>query len=71
MSVIKRNNVQILGQGQPAIVLAHEYGCDQNMLRISAPSCIDEHREVLFCHVVARNSDLSAYSRSKYATLDE
>ena len=70
MSVLTRNNVQVRGVGDRSMMFAHGFGCDQNMWRYVAPSFEDEFRTVLFDHVGAGGSDLSAYDRDKYATLD-
>jgi sigma-B regulation protein RsbQ len=70
MSVRLRNNVKILGQGTQPMIFAHGFGCDQNMWRFVAPAFADDYRVVVFDHVGAGNSDLSAYDRNKYATLD-
>jgi sigma-B regulation protein RsbQ len=51
------------------MVFAHGYGCDQNMWRFVAPAFADEYRVVLFDHVGAGGSDLSAYSRGRYESL--
>lgn len=69
MSVLKKNNVKVLGRGEKAMVFAHGYGCDQNMWRFVAPAFQDEYRVVLFDHVGAGHSDASAYSRARYGTL--
>ena len=55
--------------GQP-IVFAHGYGCDQNMWRLVAPRFSDRYRVVLFDHIGAGDSDLSAYEPGKYGSLD-
>ena len=70
MNVLQRNNVQVSGPetGQP-MVFAHGFGCDQNMSRYVTPAFEDEYRIVLFDHVGAGNSDLSAYNRTKYGSL--
>lgn len=52
------------------MVFAHGFGCDQNMWRFVEPAFRDRFRTVLFDHVGAGRSDLAAYDRSKYATLD-
>jgi sigma-B regulation protein RsbQ len=70
MSTLHRNNVHLLGTGQPPMMFAHGFGCDQNMWRLVVPAFQDAHRIVLFDHVGSGNSDLSAYDRRKYATLD-
>ena len=67
--VLERNNVTVHGSGTRAMVFAHGYGCDQNMWRLVAPAFEDRYRVVLFDHVGAGRSDLSAYDRRKYATL--
>src|SRR5579884_1932582 len=51
------------------MLFAHGFGCDQNMWRYVAPAFEDEYRVVLFDHVGAGGSDLSAYDRRKYSTL--
>jgi sigma-B regulation protein RsbQ len=70
MSVVKRNNVHVVGRGEPALMFAHGFGCDQNMWRLVVPAFQGAHRIVLFDHVGAGQSDLSAYDRGKYGTLD-
>jgi sigma-B regulation protein RsbQ len=52
------------------MLFAHGFGCDQNMWRYVAPAFEDEYRVVLFDHVGAGRSDLSAYDRIKYSSLD-
>lgn len=51
------------------MIFAHGFGCDQAMWRFVAPSFADSHGIVLFDHVGAGGSDLAAFSKSKYATL--
>jgi sigma-B regulation protein RsbQ len=67
---VRRNNVRVSGQGHPPMLFAHGFGCDQNMWRFVAPAFEAAHRVVLFDHVGAGQSDVSAYDRRKYATLD-
>jgi sigma-B regulation protein RsbQ len=71
MSVLRRNNVTLRGRpsGQP-MVFAHGFGCDQNMWRFVAPAFEDRYRVVLFDHVGAGGSDLSAYDEDTYASLE-
>ncbi|HEY4647942.1 MAG TPA: alpha/beta hydrolase, partial [Gemmatimonadales bacterium] len=68
--VRRRNNVKISGHGTQPMVFAHGFGCDQNMWRFVAPAFEPSHKIVLYDQVGAGQSDLSAYSRSKYASLD-
>ena len=51
------------------MVFAHGFGCDQNMWRLVAPAFEADFRTVLFDHVGAGGSDISAYDSDKYATL--
>jgi sigma-B regulation protein RsbQ len=52
------------------MLFAHGFGCDQNMWRWVAPAFEDTHRVVLFDHVGAGGSDLTAYDAERYASLD-
>src|ERR671912_772911 len=69
VDVLRRNNVKTSGRGDTPMMFAHGFGCDQNMWRLVAPSFEDSHRVVLFDHVGAGGSDVSAYDRIKYGTL--
>ncbi len=69
MSIFERHNVNILGNGKRTILFAHGYGCDQIMWRFLTPA-FEDYRVVLFDLVGAGKSDISKYSREKYATLD-
>ncbi len=68
--VVQRNCVTVAGvpSGRP-VVFAHGFGCDQAMWRFVAPDFAVDHRVVLFDHVGAGGSDLSAYDSHKYGSL--
>jgi len=66
----KRNHVGIKGRGSQVIMFSHGFGCDQHMWRYVSPAFEDSHKVVLFDHVGAGKSDLSAYDREKYGDLD-
>ncbi len=70
MSVLKRNNVVVKGNGVRAMMFAHGFGCDQNMWRYVAPAFEDDYKIITFDHVGAGGSDLSAFVPQKYASLD-
>lgn len=71
MTVLRRNNVVLKGKDNATnILFAHGYGCDQNMWRLVVPSFEDDFGIVLFDHVGAGHSDLKAFDRGKYASLD-
>ena len=71
MGAVARHNVTVSGipTAQP-MLFAHGFGCDQNMWRFFAPAFVDTHRVVLFDHVGAGRSDLSAYYVQRYSSLD-
>ncbi|MFB8027243.1 MULTISPECIES: alpha/beta fold hydrolase [unclassified Streptomyces] len=71
MDVRSRNHVRVTGlAGGPVVVLAHGFGCDQNMWRLVVPALERDFTVVLFDHVGAGRSDLSAWNRERYASLD-
>ncbi len=51
------------------MLFAHGFGCDQNMWRFVAPAFEDAYRVVLFDHVGAGRSDLSAFDPERYSDL--
>lgn len=51
------------------MVFAHGYGCSQEAWNLVAPHFERDFKVVLFDHVGAGASDLSAYSRGKYDSL--
>jgi sigma-B regulation protein RsbQ len=71
VDLLNRNNVTVSGDpAAPAMILAHGFGCDQNMWRFVAPAFEATHRVVLFDHVGFGDSDLAAWDPQRYATLD-
>ena len=65
-----RNNVQLLGRGDKILVLAHGFGCDQNMWRFLLPGLLDRYRVVLFDYVGSGQSDPHAFTVERYSTLE-
>ncbi|MCP9956232.1 alpha/beta fold hydrolase [Streptomyces sudanensis] len=71
MDIRSRNNVRVTGDPDgPTVVLAHGFGCDQNMWRLIVPALADSHRVVLFDYVGSGGSDPSAWSEERYSSLD-
>jgi sigma-B regulation protein RsbQ len=70
MGVIERNNVHVRGTGERAMIFSHGFGCDQNMWRFVEPAFEGKFKTVLFDHVGAGGSDLKAYNKEKYSTLE-
>lgn len=65
----RRNNVQVRGDGPVTLVFVHGFGCDQSMWRLVAPAFQSRFRTVLVDLVGSGTSDLSAYNRQKYDSL--
>ncbi|TQJ54928.1 alpha/beta fold hydrolase [Streptomyces sp. SLBN-115] len=71
MDIDRRNNVTVTGNPQgPTVVLAHGFGCDQNMWRLTVPALAEKYRVVMFDYVGSGRSDLSAFSEVRYSSLD-
>jgi sigma-B regulation protein RsbQ len=70
MTLSARHNVKVIGAGHRAMVFAHGFGCDQNMWRLVAPAFEPDFRVILFDHIGAGGSDLSAYDPAKYSSLE-
>ncbi|MDC7336326.1 alpha/beta fold hydrolase [Streptomyces lydicus] len=71
MDILRRNNVTVTGNPHgPVVVLAHGFGCDQNMWRLTVPALAEDYRVVLFDYVGSGRSDLTAFSAERYASLD-
>jgi sigma-B regulation protein RsbQ len=71
MGVREKNHVTMTGRADgPVVLLAHGFGCDQNLWRLVVPALEADFRVVLFDHVGAGHSDLSAWSEERYSTLD-
>jgi sigma-B regulation protein RsbQ len=71
VSLSARHNVSLSGrEDAPPMVFAHGFGCDQNMWRHVAPAFADRYRIVLFDHLGAGRSDLSAYDPERHGSLD-
>ncbi|TKC09205.1 alpha/beta fold hydrolase [Pedobacter frigoris] len=67
---LKRNNVKVYGQGDKVMVFAHGYGCDQHVWTDIATSFENDYKLVVFDYVGAGQSDLSAYSKERYNSLE-
>lgn len=71
MHIAHRNNVRVLGKPESrAVVFAHGFGCNQDIWREVVPHFLDNYQVVVFDHVGAGGSDLSAYDPAKYDSLD-
>ncbi len=71
IDVRRRNNLVVSGApgGRP-MLFAHGFGCSQEMWRPVASDFEKDHEVVLFDLVGAGGSDLAAYDRAKYDSLN-
>ncbi len=71
MDTRSRHHVTVVGKNDgPVLVLAHGFGCDQNMWRLVVPALAEHFRVVLFDHIGAGRSDTSMWSEERYSSLD-
>lgn len=70
MNLKHRNNVSVMGNGTATLVFSHGFGCNQAMWNYLAPQFIERFRVVLYDLVGAGLSDLNAFEKAKYSTLD-
>jgi sigma-B regulation protein RsbQ len=71
MDIVSRNNITVAGpEDAPVLLLAHGFGCDQNMWRLVAPVLAENFRVVQFDYVGSGRSDLTAWSETRYGALD-
>jgi sigma-B regulation protein RsbQ len=70
MDLRARNNVRIAGvENGPTILLAHGFGCDQNLWRLVEARLAPTFQVVLFDHVGCGASDPSAWDPQRYGSL--
>ena len=70
MSLQHRNNVSVMGNGTSTLVFSHGFGCNQAMWNDLAPQFFERFRVVMYDLVGAGLSDLSAFDKAKYSSLD-
>jgi|TARA_B110000211_G_C13970328_1_gene504674 sigma-B regulation protein RsbQ len=68
--IFARNNINIIGGGDKTLLLAHGFGCDQTMWRFMLPELQSQFKVILFDYVGCGGSDLSAFSKARYSTLE-
>ncbi|MBO0496842.1 alpha/beta hydrolase [Pseudomonas sp. Marseille-Q1929] len=70
MDLRHRNNVSVMGNGASTLVFSHGFGCNQAMWNYLAPQFGARFRVVMYDLVGAGLSDLNAFDKAKYSTLD-
>jgi len=70
-NTLTRNNVTISGNplGQP-LLFAHGFGCGQGAWRYVIPQFEERYKVIAFDHVGSGGSDVTAYDRGKYDSLN-
>lgn len=69
---VKRHNVQFLGEatdGRPTLLLAHGFGCDQDIWSSVASGMANDYAVVLFDHMGCGRSDPKCYDPKRYTNL--
>ena len=69
MDILRRNNVNVIGNRGPVLLYGHGFGCDQTMWHRVTPAFAASHRQVLFDYVGSGRSDLAAFDRQRYSDL--
>ncbi|MEX5684660.1 MULTISPECIES: alpha/beta fold hydrolase [Pseudomonas] len=70
MSIQHRNNVKVIGDGLATLIFSHGFGCDQTMWCYLVDHFTSRFKVVLYDLVGAGQSDLDAYDREKYSSLE-
>ncbi|MEZ0170754.1 alpha/beta fold hydrolase [Microvirga sp. TS319] len=69
-AVLTRHHVKVIGRGKKPMLLAHGYGCDQNVWRFITPAFEDRYKIILFDHVGHGQSDAAAFDSVRYGSLN-
>ncbi|MGW6486752.1 alpha/beta fold hydrolase [Streptomyces sp. NPDC055056] len=71
MDIRRRNNVTVTGRADgPVLLLAHGFGCDQNMWRLVLPTLAQNCQVVLFDYVGSGKADPAAWDERRYSSLE-
>ncbi|MEU1488075.1 alpha/beta hydrolase [Streptomyces sp. NPDC005752] len=71
MNIRSRNNITVAGRVDgPVLLLAHGFGCDQNMWRLVLPTLAENYRVVLFDYVGSGRSAPAAWDEERYSSLE-
>lgn len=70
MDILKRNHVNVSGEGPQTLLYAHGFGCNQHMWSQVTPAFEASHRQILFDYVGCGASDASAFDPRRYSTLN-
>lgn len=68
-NILQRNNITIKGNGETAMLFAHGFGCSQEAWKRITSAFVNDYKLILFDYLGAGNSDITAYDKEKYSTL--
>lgn len=68
-AVLKRHDVHVEGDGEPALMLVHGFGCDQTVWRRVTPALHERHRLLLMDLAGYGGSPPSSYDFDRHDTL--
>ncbi|MGY3266358.1 alpha/beta fold hydrolase [Lysobacter sp. HA35] len=69
MHVTDRHHVTAHGDGEPTLVFAHGFGCDQSMWRFVAPHYAERYRAVTYDLLGSGRSHLPSYDYDRHGSL--
>lgn len=67
--VLQRHSVRVMGLGKPPMLLCNGFGCSQRIWHYLTTALAAHYQVIVFDYVGSGESDLSAYSSQKYASL--
>lgn len=70
MNVLKRNNVEVVGDRGPYLLYGHGFGCNREMWNDILPAFTETHRQIIFDYVGSGNSDRTAFDPQRYSDLE-
>lgn len=69
-TILRKLNVQVYGESEPTVVLAHGFGSDQTAWRHQVDALSQQHRVIIFDYLGCGKSDVSAYNPLQYSSFD-
>uniref|UniRef100_A0A2P2JLN0 AB hydrolase-1 domain-containing protein n=1 Tax=Rhizophora mucronata TaxID=61149 RepID=A0A2P2JLN0_RHIMU len=71
MGVVEEaHNVQIVGSGEQAIVLAHGFGTDQSVWKHLVPHLLGDYKVILYDNMGAGTTNPDYFDFNRYATIE-
>lgn len=69
-NISHRNNISVSGSGTQPMLFAHGFGCDKHVWKYITPAFENDYKIITFDFVGAGKSDLSAYDKERYNSLN-